>query len=236
VDAFKANRLLASFPAPILSLLAPHLQPFQLRLGENVQKAADVVNTVYFPLSGLISLVVLTDAGHAVESGLVGREGAVNAWEAVYNLPAFGETMVQGAGSAMVPSATHLRTVALPNFDVLAAINRTQAALMVQARQCAACNATHGLEARLARWLLQTRDRLETNTLPLTQELLAITLGVQRTSVSTTVRNSCELQLIEQGRGRVEIIDPDGLKSAACDCYDIVNAYAVRVLGNGKAE
>jgi CRP-like cAMP-binding protein len=107
---------------------------------------------------------------------------------------------------------------------------------MVQARQSAACNVTHGLEARLARWLLQMRDRLETNTLPLTQEFLAIMLGVQRTSVSTTVRNLCELQLIEQGRGRVEIIDPDGLKSAACDCYDIVNAYAARVLGNGKAE
>jgi CRP-like cAMP-binding protein len=163
VDAFKANRLLASFPAEILSLLAPHLRPFGLRLGQNIQKGADVVDTVYFPLSGLISLVVLTDAGHAVESGLVGREGAVNAFEAVYNLPAFGLAMVRGAGSAMTLSATHLQSVALQNLEVLASISRAQAASTVQARQSAACNATHGLESRLARWLLQTRDRLETN-------------------------------------------------------------------------
>jgi CRP-like cAMP-binding protein len=234
VDSFKANRLLASFSSPILELIVPHLRPVELRHGESVQKASDEVETVYFPTVGMISLVALTDAGHAVESGLVGREGVVNAFEAVHALPAFGEAMVQAAGHAMIVSAAHLRAAALQVPQLIEAISRAQAAVMVQARQSAACNATHALEARLARWLLQTRDRVESNTLPLTQEFMAIMLGVQRTSVTGTIGNLSALNLIRQHRGSVEIINLEGLTAASCDCYEIVNAYAERVSGPRK--
>jgi CRP-like cAMP-binding protein len=229
VDAFKANRLLASFPVPILSLLEPHLRLIELRHGQNVQESSNPVKTVYFPTSGMISLVALTDGTHAVESGLAGREGAVNAFEAVHGLPAFGEAMVQAAGEAITLSAGHLRTIAQQTPEVVVAISRAHAALMAQARQSAACNATHSLESRLARWMLQTRDRVDSNTLPLTQEFMAIMLGVQRTSVTSTVGTLSGLKLIEQRRGSIEIVNPDGLKRTACDCYDIINDYVARL-------
>jgi CRP-like cAMP-binding protein len=211
MDAVGANRLLASFPSPILALLAPHLRRVELRYGQSVQKPSEQVDTVYFPTNGMISLVALTDGGHAVESGLTGNEGAVNAFEAVHDLPAFGEAVVQAPGHAIALSAAHMRTIALQTPQVLAAISRAHAALMAQARQSAACNATHPLEARLARWLLQTRDRVDSNTLPLTQEFVAVMLGVQRTSVTSTIKILSVLKLIEQRRGSIEILDPEGL-------------------------
>jgi len=234
VDSLKANRLLASFSPSALELIAPHLRAVELPHGESLQKASDRVETVYFPTRGMISLVALTDGGHAVESGLVGREGALNGFEAIHDLPAFGEAMVQAAGQALTLSAALLRTTALKTPEVIETIGRAQATLMVQARQSAACNATHALEARLARWLLQTRDRVESNTLPLTQEFLAIMLGVQRTSVTGTIGNLSTLKLIKQHRGSVEIIDLEGLKAASCDCYEIVNAYIHRVSGTAN--
>jgi CRP-like cAMP-binding protein len=234
VETLKANRLLASFSASVLALLEPYLRAVELPHGHYIQKPSERIETVYFPTRGMISLVVLTKGGHSVESGLVGREGVVNAFEAVHDLPSFGEAMVQAAGRAIVLSASHLRRVALQTPEILGAISRAQATLMVQARQSAACNATHTLEARLARWLLQTRDRVESNTLPLTQEFMATMLGVQRTSVTGTIKNLNALHLIEQRRGSVEIIDPAGLKEAACDCYDVINAYADRVNGGPK--
>jgi CRP-like cAMP-binding protein len=234
LETLTANRLLASFSAPVLALLQPQLRAIDLRHGEYIQKPAERIETVYFPTRGMISLVALSDGGHAVESGLVGREGVVNAFEAAHDLPAFGEAMVQAVGRAIIVSASHLRTIALQMPEVLGAISRAQATVMVQARQSAACNATHTLEARLARWMLQTRDRVESNTLPLTQEFMAIMLGVQRTSVTGTIGSLSALKLIEQHRGSVEIIDPTGLKEAACDCYDVINDYADRVNGRPK--
>jgi CRP-like cAMP-binding protein len=103
----------------------------------------------------------------------------------------------------MALSAAHMRTIALQMPHVPATISRAHAALMAQARQSAACNATHPLEARLARWLLQTRDRVDSNALPLTQEFVAVMLGVQRTSVTSKIKILSVLKLIEQHRGSI---------------------------------
>lgn len=193
------------------------------------------MDTVYFVERGVVSLVVFTGDGHAVESGVVGREGAVNAFEALHDLPAFGLATVQVAGQALGMSAAHLRRIAHRDWPLLDALTRAQAVFMVQARQSAACNATHVLEARLARWLLQTHDRVGSDTLALTQEFMAIMLGVQRTSVTATIGSLSAMRLIEHQRGTIKILDLPALKETACDCYEIINNYAERVNGNPPA-
>lgn len=204
----------------------------ELTHGLEVQRAGDPVDTVYFVESGVVSLVVFTGDGHAVESGMIGREGAVNSFEALHELPAFGLATVQVAGHGLGLNAAHLRTVAHRDWPTLDALMRAHSIFMVQARQSAACNATHVLEARLARWLLQTYDRVGSPTLALTQEFMAVMLGVQRTSVTATIGNLSALGLVENQRGMIKILDLPGLKEVACDCYEIINNYTDRLNGN----
>lgn len=215
------NLILASLSGADMALLDPHFRDVALPHGQVLCEPGERIDNVYFPVSGMISIVTLMESGGGVETGVIGREG-VACSSVTGSETAFDQTMVQAAGEARrLPSKIFLK--AYNQSETLRAIvNRHNAFMWATAQQCVACNSLHRLEARLARWLLQTRDRLHTDDLPLTQEFLSLMLAVQRSSVATAAAPLKEEKLIRVRRGHVHILDADGLTEKACECYSIL--------------
>lgn len=215
------NRLLASLNSADANLLEPHFKDVALPHGEVLCAPGDVIEFVYFPISGMISAVTRMEDGSGVETGVVGREGAIGTF-VVASKHSVEENLVQAQGEARrIPSKAFLRVYnGSDTFRDL--INRNLWRLSSSAQQCVACNSLHGLEARLARWLLQTRDRIQSDVLPLTQEFLALMLAAQRSSVATAAGPLKKDKLISIRRGNVRILDAEGLTKRACECYSVL--------------
>jgi CRP-like cAMP-binding protein len=216
------NRLLASLVPADFALLAPHLKEVSPKQGVFLQEAGDPIEQVYFPQSGMISLLAVMEAGNAVETATIGREGAVGAMSGLGARTATGRAVVQVMGvTARITVARFIEAVNLSPAlrDLVIRYNDVQMALV---QQSAGCNALHHVDSRLCRWLLQTRDRSDSDVLPLTQEFLSEMLGVQRTTVTMLARELQDLGLIHYRRGRIEIRDRSGLERKACECYDVV--------------
>ena len=199
------NRFLASLPPSDLDLLRPHLKPIKLARGRVLAEAGAPVEHVYFPHNGLISLVVELAGGEMIEAAMVGRLDIVGGAPALTGAAALNKAIVQIAGTATAHHAAALRDVAEQSPTLRTALIRHEQLLFAQAQQAAACNAAHSIEARLARWLLRARNACGTDSLPLTQEILAQTLGVQRSSISLAAHNLQITGLIGQRRGRIQI-------------------------------
>jgi len=224
------NRLLASLPAADFELLRPHLKPFEMVQGDLLFDAGDTVNWVYFPHSGVISLVVGLGDGQMIEAAMVGRDGVVGGSAALDGKVALNRGIVQIEGAASILDVTILRKAAEQSANFRAALIRHEQALFAQAQQSAACNASHTVEARLSRWLLRSRELAGDNALGLTQEFVAQMLGVRRTSVSLVANTLQNAGLIRYSRGRIQITDLDGLRAASCECYGRVKAQYDRLL------
>jgi CRP-like cAMP-binding protein len=218
------NKLLAALPRWDFALIQPHLTPVSLEQGTILCEPDDEVDQVYFPLSGMISVVIIMQNGKGIETATVGREGVFGAMSglgihhsrvrAVARLPMFASRI----------ASTHLRRAAAsskPIVDLCVQYNDT---LLEQTRVTAACNALHSVEQRFCRWLLQTRDRAESNTIQLTQEFLSEMLGVRRTSVTEVASKIQTRGAISYSRGLIRILDRDALKAMACECYERVKA------------
>jgi CRP-like cAMP-binding protein len=227
------NLLLASLPAEDFELLRPHLKPIDLVHGDLLFDAGDPVNWVYFPHQGVVSLVVTLSDGEMIEAAMVGRAGVVLGAAALDGGVALNRGIVQVQGAASILDAETLRRVAEESIVFRTALIRHEQVLFAQAQQSAACNASHTVEARMARWLLWTRELSGSDTLGLTQEFLAQMLGVRRTSVSLVANTLQNAGLIRYRRGRIEITDLDGLQAAACECYGRVKMHYDRLLGDG---
>jgi CRP-like cAMP-binding protein len=215
-----SNKLLAALPRNDFQLLLGHLALVQFPQGEVLYEAGAEVDQVYFPVSGMVSLVVVMRDGKAIETATVGREGVVGAMSglglhvthvrAIAQLPMFAGKM----------SSTVLRKVARNSKPVAGLCVKYNEMLLAHARVTAACNALHKVEARFCRWLLQTRDRAESDTFTLTQEFLAEMLGVRRTSVTEVAQKIQEAGAISYSRGTIKINDLNALKAMACECYE----------------
>jgi CRP-like cAMP-binding protein len=202
--------------------IQPHLQEAPLPLKQVIHRAGDEIAHVYFPVAGMISVVAMLQDGSSVEVGTVGNEGLVGLSAFLGKGVSPHEVMVQGAGRALRASAA----IARQEFNRGGAfrdlvLSFTELFLM-QISQTAACNGRHGLEARCARWLLTMRDRLEHDSFPLTQEFLAMLLGVQRTGVTATAVDLQRRGLIRYSHGHVDILDLPGLEAASCECHRII--------------
>jgi len=216
------NRLLAALPPPDFALLAPHLEDVNFDQGVVLQEAGAGIEQVYFPLNGMISLLAVMRDGSGVETATIGREGAVGVMAGFGSGRSAGRGVMQVAGAVSQIAAGRFRTALESSAalrDLVVRYNDVQMALV---QQTAGCNALHHVEKRFCRWLLQTRDRCECDEIPLTQEFLAEMLGVQRTSVTPIARNLQAAGLIKYRRGRIEIIDREGLESKSCECYETV--------------
>jgi CRP-like cAMP-binding protein len=233
------NRLLTALPPAESALLEPYLKEVPLGQGEILQEQGDNIEEVYFPHRGTISLVAAMNQGSKIiEIATVGCEGVVGATASFGPLHAFRRAIVQIGGAATKIPAAPLRQVANHSQALRDILARYNEVLLAQVQQTAACNAFHETEERLARWLLQTHDRIDSNTIPLTQELLAQLLGVRRTTVTIIASDLQERGLLHHRRGRIEIADRQGLEAIACECYGTIRRHIDKYLpfANPSAE
>ena len=224
------NRLLASLSADAFSAISPHLKIVELKFGDVVAEAGSAIRQVYFPYSGVISLVVELEVGMMIETAMVGRDGVMNAASALDGRVSLNKGIVQVAGSAGTLEVNRLRRLANELEPFRSALIRHEQVLFAQSQQSAACNASHSIEARMCRWLLYMRDLAGSDDLSLTQEFLAQMLGVRRPSVSLVANTLQKKGWIEYRRGRMRLLDLKGLQKGACECYGTVKAHYERLL------
>ena len=226
------NSLLASLPADVFSALSPHLKLVELKFGDVLAETGGAVRKVYFPYSGVISLVVELDVGSMIETAMVGRDGVLSAAAALDGKVSLNKGVVQLAGSAGAMEVDQLRRLAKEFEPFREILIRHEQVLFAQSQQSAACNASHTVEARMCRWLLHMRDFAGGDDLLLTQEFLAQMLGVRRTSVTVVASPLRKAGLIDYTRGRIRLRDVEGLKKEACECYATVKAHYQRLLSD----
>ena len=217
-----ANSLLAALPRMEYQRLAVGLEPVTLTLGEVLYEPGEPIQHVYFPGKSLVSLLTLVDGRLALEIGMVGREGMLGTALALGVALSPVRALVQGAGAAMRMKSARFLKELRQNLPLQQALYSYTHTLMAQVAQTAACNRFHVVQARLARWLLMTRDRVQSNDIHLTQEFLAHMLGVQRVGVTRAAGQLQKRKLIEYSRGKIRIVDQRGLEAASCSCYEIV--------------
>jgi CRP-like cAMP-binding protein len=216
------NRLLAALPAQVLERLSAELETVVLRNRDVVQRIGRQAEHVYFPHSGMGSIVIHMQGGVNVEAATVGHEGMLGLSYVLGDTLATEETMVQLPGEA---SRLRIR-VLREEFDreerLRTVLLRYSQLLMGQIAQGAGCNRLHPIEARCARWLLSTHDRVAGDTFPLTQDFLALMLGVRRAGVSVAQHALQQDGLIDYSRGQLRVLDRPGLEAVACECYGVI--------------
>ena len=220
------NRFLAILPPHDFSLLAPHLRTIALERGVMLHDVGEEIEHVYFPRTGMVSLVAVMQSGATVETATIGRSGVIGASAGLGARSTFGRAVVQ-----------------LPGTQFHAAVNQSQVIrhlivryndlLLAQVQQSVACNSLHALEARLCRWLLQTHDCIDGNVIPLTQEFLGQMLGVRRTTVTIAARLLQSAGLIRYRRGHIQVLDRPAIEDIACECYAIIRQNADKVFSPG---
>ena len=217
------NSLLAALPRKSYLRLAPGLAPVELVFGEVLYEPGDPIRDVYFPTQSLVSLLTLVEGHLALEVGMVGREGMVGVPLVLGADVSPVRALVQGAGPALKMDAQRFRNELNASPPLQREVQRYIYAMMVQISQTAGCNRFHVVEARLARWLLMTRDRMRSGHFRMTHEFLSHMLGVRRVGVTEAASALQRRKLIEYSRGSITILDDRGLEAACCSCYQVVN-------------
>jgi len=226
VDALR-NKLLAKLSRDDFELLAPYLVLEQLAQGTILAETNDEIDQVYFPISGMISLVVVMNDGKAIETATVGRDGVLGAAAGFGLYRSRVRCVVQIQTSALRVPAPQFRKAVSVSTGLTALCIRENEMLLAQARITAACNALHKIEARFARWLLQTSAITDSDIITLTQEFLSEMLGVRRTSVTEVASKLQAAGIISYSRGVIRIIDRHSLEAASCECFETLQAQKI---------
>lgn len=223
------NRFLATLPPHDFALLAPHLRTLPLERSVMLQDVGEEIEHVYFPHTGMVSLVAVMQSGATVETATIGRWGIIGASAALGAKSAVARAVVQLPGTAAWISAAHFHAAAGQSAAIRDLVVRYNDILLGQIQQSVACNALHAMEARLCRWLLQTHDCIDGNAIPLTQEFLGQMLGVRRTTVTIAARLLQGAGLIRYRRGLIHILDRQALEEIACECYAATRSKAEKL-------
>ncbi|HKN37552.1 MAG TPA: Crp/Fnr family transcriptional regulator [Actinomycetota bacterium] len=231
VEVPRGNRILDALPPEAYDRLLPALSPVSLELKDLLLESGKAIDTVYFPVSAVVSLLTTMDDGSAVEVATIGNEGIVGVpvFLGAQALGArdFYQVQVPGQVVAMAAGAFLKSTGRDPLRGL---VQRYAQALFSQVTQQVACNGLHSIEERCSRWMLLTHDRVGGDEFPLTQEFLAQMLGVRRASVTVAAGILQKAGFIRYFRGRVAIVDRDGLENASCECYRIIRTEFDRLL------
>lgn len=222
LESPQQNRLLASLPHRDYRRLATYLEVVPLTFRQVLHESGTSFRHVYFPYRGVVSLVSMVGGGKGAEVGLIGNEGVVGASAALGIVVSPLRAVVQGSGVAARISSRRLRSEMNSRGSWYRELFRFSQELVSQAAQTAACNRFHSAEQRLARWLLMTRDRVGSDQLHFTHQFLSVMLGVRRTGVTAAAANLRKRGLISYSRGNLTVLDPAGLRKAACACYLLV--------------
>ncbi len=216
------NKILAALPAKEYERLFPHLEQIPLPLGQVLYETDDEIHQVYFPSGSVVSLVKHMKKGASVEVGIIGREGMVGVSVVLGDGISSNQAIVQLADGAMRLSAVALKKELSQGGQLQPLLLRFTQTLLKQVSQTAACNRTHHIGERLARWLLTTQDRVDSDVLVLTQEFIAEMLGTRRSGVTEAAIILQDRGLIRYVRGRITILNRAGLEAFACECYEVV--------------
>jgi CRP-like cAMP-binding protein len=224
------NHLLATLPVGEFKRLYPHLELVELPLGEVLYESGDQLQHVYFPTGSIVSLLYVMADGASAEIAVVGKEGIIG-----IALFMGGETMpnravVQSAGYAYRLRGELLKKEFNRGGELQHLLLRYTQALLTQMSQTAVCNRYHSVDQQLCRWLLLSLDRLASNELTMTQELIANMLGVRREGVTEAAGKLQSAGLIHYSRGRITVIDRPGLEARSCECYQVVKTEFDRLL------
>jgi len=229
VSALSGNHLLDRLDADDRARIDPHLSPVAFVRDQILYNSGDRLGHIYFPTSGMISLVAVMQDGHVAETATIGREGCVGLSATGSIDMAFVQHNVQIAGTGYRIDVERFEEVLELSATLRTIVARFREVFVRMALQAVACNALHVVERRLARWVLTTHDRSEADLLLLTQEFLAGMLGVQRGAVNTAARGLQEHGLIDYARGKITILDRAGLEAAACECYALIRGEITKL-------
>jgi CRP-like cAMP-binding protein len=227
------NRLLAALPADEYQRLRPMLAIIPLTFKQTLHKHGEKVSHVYFPGGGVCSMTSAMEDGRMVEVATVGNEGLIGIAAFFGDELPSGDAMVQvpvAGGEAEVMTVGNFRREMERRGPLFELVRRYSIALTTLIMQSAACNSLHSAEQRCARWLLMTHDRINGDDFSLTQEFLAVMLGVRRSTVTVIAGALHEARLIEYSHKHIRVIDRKGLEAASCECYRVVHAQFRRLL------
>ena len=222
------NRLLAALPKKDYQSLQRHLEEIPLVFEEILYRPEVLISDVYFPNHGVISLLAGLNERATLEVGLVGKEGVLGLAVFMGVNASQNRAVVQGAGSAMKMKAAAFRRECNNGGALPRVLQRYTHSLLTQITQTAVCNQFHSIEARLARWLLMTHDRIEADEFQLTQEFLSNMLAVRRECVNKAAGKLQKRNLIRYSRGHLRVLDRAGLERTSCGCYEIINDESSR--------
>jgi len=230
-----SNQLLSFLSAKDRNLLAPNLKRIPLVLRQNLEKANQAIENVYFPEDGIASVVGDSESVGAIEIGIIGKEGMTGLMVVMGNDRSPYDTFVQVAGSALVLSAKNLRSAMKKSPTLQDLLMNNVQVFMIQTSQTALANAAGLLSQRLARWLLMVEDRLSTKQIPLTQEFLAIMLGVQRSGVSIALADLESRGFISSKRRLIVILNRPALEKFTNGSYGLAEAEYKRRVKRSKS-
>jgi CRP-like cAMP-binding protein len=215
--------------------LQPSLRHVELARDDHLAEYGQTVEKVYLPVNCVIAAVAVMRDGRCVETRTMGCESGYGLLHAMGSPFAFERVSTQIAGQCWTMPLHALTRAALDSPSLVLALAQHAQATLIQSGQGVACNALHTAEQRLARWLLLTRQRTGSDTLPLTQEHLATMLGVQRTTVTAIAQTLQERELVSYARGRIRITNPSGLQGVSCECYEAIELAAERIMQHPAA-
>jgi CRP-like cAMP-binding protein len=224
------NQLLAVLPEAELARLSPNLETVALPLGAVIYESGGAQPYVFFPASGIVSLLYVMGNGAAAEIAVVGNEGMVGIALFMGGGTTPSRAVVQSAGIGYRLAAAAIKSEFSRGGALQRLLLRYTQALITQMTQTAVCNRHHSLDQQLCRWLLLSLDRLQSNELTMTQELMANMLGVRREGVTEAAGKLQADGLIQYSRGRIKVLDRPGLEARVCECYDVVRRETTRLL------
>lgn len=216
------NSLLAALPRKEYQRLLPELETVPLEFGDILYEPGDAISHAYFPDNGIISVLSKVESQKLLEVGIVGNEGVAGLPVVLGVRVSYNRCLVQSAGAAKRMTAAVLQREFKRDGALQKLLNRYLHSLLTQISQSAVCNRFHMVEARLARWLLMTHDRVESDEFRLTQEFLSNMLGVRREAVSKSAGALQKREFIHYSRGHMTILNRAGLEATACPCYRVI--------------
>ncbi len=224
------NHLLAALPDEVQNRLFPHIELIALPLGKVLYESGDALRHVYFPTDSIVSLLYVMENGASAEISVVGNEGLIGVSLFMGGESTPSRAIVQSAGSAYRLLGQRLKDEFNRHGELLQLMLRYTQSLITQMSQTAVCNRHHSIDQQLCRWLLLSLDRLPSNCLVMTQELIANMLGVRREGVTSAAGKLERAGAIEYTRGRITVLDRPKLEELCCECYAVVKKETDRLL------
>jgi CRP-like cAMP-binding protein len=231
VPASPGNRLLARLPAGDFKRLFPDPRPVTLEFMQVLYEPEAAIDFVYFPSHGVVSQVTVMEDGAIIELSTVGKDGVVGLPLVLGIAESSSKAVVQVPGSGLRLTAEKLKAEISRDTPLRRLLLRYTGVFLFQISQAVACNGLHSVQQRCCRWLLMTHDRVDGDEFPITHEFLAQMLGVRRPSITEVLRPLKEEGLIRYRRGRMTVLEREGLENASCECYRTVQQEYARLLG-----